>query len=402
MITPTLHSPVARILVLDDEEVQRWTVHRQLKGLGECIDFGDPDAAIEYLKANQVDVCVVDIRMPTNRHDGLWFLTTLREFDPITAIVVRTADDTMPTALTALRARATQIVNKSDPEAKAILRDYVERAIKETTEARTIRADAEKTRETEHALVDALARTDDQLTVAALCRGFILTLTDQIAAISGYGQLLKQMAESPNSRDELMKVILSNEATATKLATTLQNFLTDPYSETAQSGLTAPTANKAIRALKTACEASPIVTGRELKVSFKEMLPDMVLSSPGSQVLTSMRHLMEYCALNTLKGGGLTVQCSFCESLSDAEIQKLLLGRRSISSQTALISFLFSGEISVTQDQLFSDLRKCAVEPRNANLWILAAIGADEHFGLRYRQFSHRFAEITLYIPVQR
>ena len=78
----------ARILVLDDEDTQRRTIHHQLAELGGFVDFGDPREAIAYLRLNEVDAVVVDIRMPKLPVDGLWFLAQLREFDKDLGVVL--------------------------------------------------------------------------------------------------------------------------------------------------------------------------------------------------------------------------------------------------------------------------------------------------------------------------
>ena len=105
MNTTTEPTKIPRILVLDDEEVQRMSTHIQLADLGIFVDFGDPRPALEYLAHNEVDAAVVDMRMPGLPVDGVWFLQELRKRDRELGVVLRTADDSV--AMAASRGRTT-------------------------------------------------------------------------------------------------------------------------------------------------------------------------------------------------------------------------------------------------------------------------------------------------------
>jgi CheY-like chemotaxis protein len=83
------------ILVVDDEPAMREILVRWLKPVGYLItEASNAEAALEILASTPVDVLVSDIQMPG--HDGLWLVARVRERFPQVAIVLATADDTVP------------------------------------------------------------------------------------------------------------------------------------------------------------------------------------------------------------------------------------------------------------------------------------------------------------------
>jgi DNA-binding NtrC family response regulator len=88
---------MASILVVDDESAIREILVRWLAPVGyHIIEAPDAEAALDALAASPVDVMVSDIQMPG--HDGLWLVKRARERFPMVAIVLATADDTIPPA----------------------------------------------------------------------------------------------------------------------------------------------------------------------------------------------------------------------------------------------------------------------------------------------------------------
>ena len=86
--TPTPR-PLARVLIVDDEEsirrlVSRWTDHSGY----EVKAASSAEAALLMMHAWTADVVVCDIRMP--RYSGVWLIEHLRTLYPSTAIIVST------------------------------------------------------------------------------------------------------------------------------------------------------------------------------------------------------------------------------------------------------------------------------------------------------------------------
>ena len=88
------------LLVADDEESIRWVLERSLGQRGHrVISVGTGSAALEVLRTQDVDVALVDIRMPDV--SGLDLLTRARDEHIDTLLIVMTAQNTMATAVSA-------------------------------------------------------------------------------------------------------------------------------------------------------------------------------------------------------------------------------------------------------------------------------------------------------------
>ena len=78
---------MARILVVDDEDVVRRVIATWLKRWGHTVVEADSaDAGLAIMEANPVEILVVDLIMPT--HSGLWMIERVRQRWPSTPIIV--------------------------------------------------------------------------------------------------------------------------------------------------------------------------------------------------------------------------------------------------------------------------------------------------------------------------
>ena len=102
--------PVARVLIVDDEEsirrlVSKWT---DISGY-EVKAAGSAEAALLMMHAWTADILVCDIRMP--RYSGVWLIEHLRTLYPGTAIIISTGYGEIDPALM-LRAKITGYLAK--------------------------------------------------------------------------------------------------------------------------------------------------------------------------------------------------------------------------------------------------------------------------------------------------
>ena len=103
--------PNARVLVVDDEPSICLLVQRGLARVGiEAITSGDPESALEQLKALPVDVVLTDIRMPGM--DGLTLLRRIKTIRPTCEVIVMTAHASDETAQEASRFGALDYLQK--------------------------------------------------------------------------------------------------------------------------------------------------------------------------------------------------------------------------------------------------------------------------------------------------
>lgn len=78
---------MARILVVDDDEMERLLGRTILEGVGHELHFAKDGAdAMRIFRTEDIDVVVTDLNMP--RIDGLRLITEMREFDDRIPVVV--------------------------------------------------------------------------------------------------------------------------------------------------------------------------------------------------------------------------------------------------------------------------------------------------------------------------
>lgn len=78
---------MARILVIDDDEMERLLGRTILEGVGHELHFAKDGAdAMRIFRTEDIDVVVTDLNMP--RIDGLRLITEMREFDDRIPVVV--------------------------------------------------------------------------------------------------------------------------------------------------------------------------------------------------------------------------------------------------------------------------------------------------------------------------
>ena len=379
--------PEARILVLDDEEPQRMTIHLQLAGLGRFQDFSDPREAIAYLREHHhVDAAVVDIRMPNMPVDGLWFLRELREFDRELGVILRTADDDIAIAQAGIEARAIQRVIKAQPNAKQTLRTAVQTAIGETRERRRLNTMASRAEGNHRQLVTALGRIDEELTVSEMCRGFVQGLVNQLTALSGYSELFVQHAAQQIPADDRLATLANkNRVAASRMTKQVEDFLNNPYVEALVSPPAHACANACIDALRKSFLNHPLLGQGKCNFTGRGCLPDVAFSARPAHILTALRHMVEYCAVRSPASGtvALTVeQTSDAVGLLAANKRGLVLNGRWASRRPTLV-FSVRGEFEPpSNEDIRRDLRLPAGElaaVRTGCLFMVANAVLDDH-----------------------
>ena len=110
----------ARVVVVDDEQVILESWKEILDGKYDVVLFSDAVAARGYFETHDIDVALLDIRMPGM--DGLALLNELRRMQPDVEVIVITGHGTIQTAVLAIQAGAYDFVCKPVEDLDAAVR----------------------------------------------------------------------------------------------------------------------------------------------------------------------------------------------------------------------------------------------------------------------------------------
>lgn len=116
----------ASILIVDDEPVERQTLTEILRLEGYYVaSLANGEAAVDYLRLNNIDLVILDLRMPGM--SGLDVVKVVNRISPDVEIILLTAHGSMETAIDALRNRVHDYLLK--PASPSQILESVERGL---------------------------------------------------------------------------------------------------------------------------------------------------------------------------------------------------------------------------------------------------------------------------------
>ena len=123
------------ILIVDDEELIRWSLAEELKSAGyETVEAGTVKQAREVAEGIDPDLCILDIRLPDGT--GVDLLRELRARDAELPIVMITGHGNIALAIEVTRLGATEYIPKPFDLREMLL--VVERAIRTARQGREL------------------------------------------------------------------------------------------------------------------------------------------------------------------------------------------------------------------------------------------------------------------------
>src|SRR5438874_3469591 len=136
------------ILVVDDEPGLRESFHLILDEEYEVVDVPDGAAALDVLRSSQVDLVLLDIRLPGM--DGIEVLERIKAIDEAVEVILVTAVKTVRTAVAAMKLGAFDYLTKPFEEDELL--QLVRRALEKRSlerEVAFLRAELARTQESE-------------------------------------------------------------------------------------------------------------------------------------------------------------------------------------------------------------------------------------------------------------
>jgi DNA-binding NtrC family response regulator len=106
-------SPPARVLVVDDEALIRWSLNERLSSAGyEVQEAGDGASALRYFRegAPPIDIVVLDMKLPDT--DGVDLLKQVKRLCPTCRVIVMTAFGTPENIVDARKSGAYAVLAK--------------------------------------------------------------------------------------------------------------------------------------------------------------------------------------------------------------------------------------------------------------------------------------------------
>jgi two-component system, sensor histidine kinase and response regulator len=176
------------LLIVDDEDGPRQAMRLIFKDEYNLLMAEDGPTAIALAQSHDIDVAILDIRMPGM--SGIEVLERLKYVNPDMEAIMMTAFETTDTMRQALRLRACDYINK--PPDLAIIRAAVSQAMQRRTLESEINSSAEKVQELLNELQNQ--RIEEQIAKKRgdIYASIIHDINGPLTVISGFVQVLNQ------------------------------------------------------------------------------------------------------------------------------------------------------------------------------------------------------------------
>jgi signal transduction histidine kinase len=186
------------LLVVDDEDGPRQALRVIFKDDYDLLMAEDGPTAIELAQKSEIDVAVLDIRMPGM--SGIEVLERLRYVKPELEAIMITAFETTDTIRQALRLRACDYINK--PFEIPNIRNAVGQAMQRRILGSQINSSAEKIQELLAELQNQNFKEQTAKTRGDILAGIVHDINGPLTVISGFVHMLNQRLNH-NSRMEV-------------------------------------------------------------------------------------------------------------------------------------------------------------------------------------------------------
>ena len=276
------------LLVVDDEEGPRQSLHVIFKDEYEVLMASDGPTAIELAQRHKIDVAVLDIRMAGM--SGIELLERLKYVDPGIEVVMMTAFETTDTMRQALRLRACDYINK--PFDISTMRAAVANAMHRRSLESEIRSNGEKLQQLLAELQSH--HIDEQLSKARgeIYASIIHDINGPLTIISGFIQLISQRigdstqlpVEDLQFIKDRLKVITRQVTNCIEISRRYLSFLRRQSQEAPRVGV-----NQLLADLGQLLRVHPSLGGNQLEV--RPLAQDVVVQVHGTDFIQILLNL---------------------------------------------------------------------------------------------------------------
>jgi two-component system, sensor histidine kinase and response regulator len=176
------------LLVVDDEEGPRQSLHMVFKDEYEVLLADGGEQAMALARSHAIDAAVLDIRMPGM--NGVEVLAKLREKDAAIQVVMLTAYETIDTARQALRLGACDYLTK--PFDLATMRTSVATAMTRRALADAMQTNAERLQELQEALRTQQLQAEIARTKNEIYASVVHDINGPLTIIAGFVEIINQ------------------------------------------------------------------------------------------------------------------------------------------------------------------------------------------------------------------
>ncbi len=394
------------IVLLEDERAQLLAVRAALKGLGEIQEFGDPTAALGFLKQHAVDAAVIDIHMPRFQMNGLDFIRSVRGFDQDLCVIIRTGDDSAELADGAIEVRAFRRAIKGRISIDE-LRSLTLAAVNETRRRRQVTIDAASAADVKTQLARTLGSVEEELSTIDAYKALFQSTRNRLTAIAGMAEVICT-ASANDATPVLKESAPKNRQLVNGLLAEVGVFLDGPYAEDLRAAR-APrrgTVNGVVEALRKRFMTAPkwIAEGKAITVS--GLSQDMFVSAPPIKLITALRHLIEFCLARGELNSVVRLTAHYeehADRIADrASNLQLVFNGNALRHSTPHIVFRLHAQMRETSlDDIQRAVREHPDDPREGNLQMISLALDNEQTAIIARH-SDGVTLIDLFIPASR
>ncbi|HKB90568.1 MAG TPA: response regulator, partial [Opitutaceae bacterium] len=303
-----------------------------------------------------------------------------------------------------IEARAIKRVIKSRVSG-AELREITKTAVTETRSRRQQSLDASSTVTVKSELIRTIGLIEDEITVASACRSILLNFRDSLTATSGMAEVILDTALL-QKETSLIDAGRRNKTIVSRMLGEMNAFLDGPFSASHGPGsLARVEVNAALDTLEKRFSTSAYWTTQEKSLEIISLKEPFFASIHPQQLLTALRHLIEFCLLRSPPKTRLRLTATFAigsnREITQVSGKTLVLNRRVLVDDKAYVLFTMRTDLGTLDLELVRRLfHSDPIDARVGSLYMVGLTVSNEQGVIVVHHNDSEPSVFHLYIPV--